>query len=70
MLGYDDASELVNRFGGLCVMPGVRDAAPDAAGRPVPVEGGRGPVTHHNPRFHADDDTLVRGVRPHAHVAR
>ncbi|MFF5789010.1 M20 family metallopeptidase [Streptomyces sp. NPDC012693] len=68
-LGYDDVSEFVSRFGGLYVMLGVQDAALDAAGRPVPVPGGRGLVTNHNPRFYADDDTLVTGVRLHAHVA-
>ncbi|MFE7511234.1 M20 family metallopeptidase [Streptomyces sp. NPDC057540] len=68
-LGYDDVSEFIARFGGLYVMLGVQDATPDAAGRPVPVEGGRGLVTNHNPRFYADDDTLVTGVRLHAHVA-
>ncbi len=68
-LGYDDVSEFVSRFGGLYVMLGVQDATLDAAGRPVPEEGGRGLVTNHNPRFYADDDTLVTGVRLHAHVA-
>ncbi|MER5202668.1 amidohydrolase [Streptomyces sp. NPDC002825] len=68
-LGYDDVSELVGRFGGLYVMLGVQDATLDASGRPVPVEGGRGLVTNHNPHFYADDDTLVTGVRLHAHVA-
>ncbi|MFF3607785.1 M20 family metallopeptidase [Streptomyces sp. NPDC002463] len=68
-LGYDDVSEFIGRFGGLYVMLGVQDAALDASGRPVPVEGGRGLVTNHNPHFYADDDTLVTGVRLHAHVA-
>ncbi|MET8505162.1 amidohydrolase [Streptomyces sp. NPDC004787] len=68
-LGYDDVSEFVNRFGGLYVTLGVQDLALDAAGRPVPVPGGRGLVTNHNPGFYADDDTLVTGVRLHAHVA-
>ncbi|MER7519212.1 amidohydrolase [Streptomyces sp. NPDC126499] len=68
-LGYDDVSEFVNRFGGLYVMLGVQDATLDGGGRPVPVDGGRGLVTNHNPHFYADDDTLVTGVRLHAHVA-
>ncbi|XIE81381.1 amidohydrolase [Streptomyces sp. SBR177] len=68
-LGYDDVSEFVNRFGGLYVTLGVQDLALDEAGRPVPVPGGRGLVTNHNPGFYADDDTLVTGVRLHAHVA-
>ncbi|MER6096019.1 amidohydrolase [Streptomyces sp. NPDC001728] len=68
-LGYDDVSEFVNRFGGLYVMLGVQDAVLDAGGRPVPAPGGRGLVTNHNPHFYADDDTLVTGVRLHAHVA-
>ncbi|MFJ7955485.1 amidohydrolase [Streptomyces sp. NPDC096319] len=68
-LGYDDVSELIGRFGGLYVMLGVQDAVLDTSGRPVPLEGGRGLVTNHNPRFYADDATLVTGVRLHAHVA-
>ncbi|MER8044565.1 amidohydrolase [Streptomyces sp. NPDC094032] len=68
-LGYDDVSEFVNRFGGLYVMLGVQDATLDAAGQPVPLPDGRGLVTNHNPHFYADDDTLVTGVRLHAHVA-
>lgn len=68
-LGYDDVSEFVNRFGGLYVMLGVQDATLDEAGRPVPLPGGRGLVTNHNPHFYADDDTLVTGVRLHTQVA-
>ncbi|MET7757700.1 amidohydrolase [Streptomyces sp. NPDC005389] len=68
-LGYDDVSEFVSRFGGLYVMLGVQDATLDASGRPVPVPGGRGLVTNHNPHFYADDGTLVTAVRLHAHVA-
>ncbi|MET9438350.1 amidohydrolase [Streptomyces sp. NPDC006551] len=68
-LGYDDVSEFVNRFGGLYVMLGVQDASLDANGHPVPTPGGRGLVTNHHPRFYADDDTLVTGVRLHAQVA-
>ncbi|MGW0605348.1 M20 metallopeptidase family protein [Streptomyces sp. NPDC002640] len=68
-LGYDDVSEFVNRYGGLYVMLGVQDATLDEQGNPVPVPGGRGLVPNHNPRFYADDDTLVTGVRLHAHVA-
>ncbi|MEV5971390.1 amidohydrolase [Streptomyces sp. NPDC051921] len=68
-LGYDDVSEFVNRFGGLYVTLGVQDATLDDAGHPVPVPGGRGLVTNHNPHFYADDDTLVTGVRLHAHMA-
>ncbi|MFE0648678.1 M20 family metallopeptidase [Streptomyces sp. NPDC059534] len=68
-LGYDDVSEFVSRFGGLYVMLGVQDATLDASGQPVPLPDGRGLVTNHNPHFYADDDTLVTGVRLHAHVA-
>ncbi|MER8234274.1 amidohydrolase [Streptomyces sp. NPDC094049] len=68
-LGYDNVSELVGRFGSLYVMLGVQDTVLDTAGRPVPEPGGRGLVTHHNPGFYADDDTLVTAVRLHAHVA-
>ncbi|WP_338698594.1 amidohydrolase [Streptomyces sp. Q6] len=68
-LGYDDVSEFVNRFGGLYVMFGVQDAELTADGAPVPTPGGRGLVPNHNPRFYADDATLVTGVRLHAQVA-
>ncbi|MFG2878351.1 M20 family metallopeptidase [Streptomyces sp. NPDC048337] len=69
-LGYDDVSELVGRFGGLYVMLGVQDTALDpATGGPVAVPGGRGLVGNHHPAFYADDDTLVTGVRLHAHAA-
>ncbi|MER5478542.1 amidohydrolase [Streptomyces sp. NPDC002734] len=68
-LGYDDVSELVNRYGGLYVLLGVQDAELDDRGGPVPAPGGRGLVANHNPRFYADDGTLVTGVRLHAHVA-
>lgn len=69
-LGYDDVSELITRFGGLYVMLGVQDTALDpASGEPVPVPGGRGLVGNHHPGFYADDDTLITGVRLHAHAA-
>lgn len=68
-LGYDDVSELVNRFGGLYVMLGVQDGSLDANGHPVPTPGGRGLVTNHHPRFYAADDTLVTSARLHAQVA-
>ncbi|WP_415950128.1 hypothetical protein [Streptomyces sp. KLOTTS4A1] len=68
-LGDDDVSEFVNKYGGLYVMLGAPDAALNADGVPVPVEGGRGMVANHNPHFYLDDDTLVTGVRLHAHVA-
>uniref|UniRef100_A0AAU2JRC3 Amidohydrolase n=1 Tax=Streptomyces sp. NBC_00049 TaxID=2903617 RepID=A0AAU2JRC3_9ACTN len=69
-LGYDDVSELVTRFGGLYVMLGVQDTALDpATGEPVALPGGRGLVGNHHPAFYADDDTLVTGVRLHAHAA-
>lgn len=67
-LGYDDVSEFVNKFGGLYVMLGVQDT--EIAGDSVaPTPGGRGVVANHSPQFYADDDTLVTGVRLHAHVA-
>ncbi|MCP9975783.1 M20 metallopeptidase family protein [Streptomyces somaliensis] len=68
-LGYDDVSELVNRYGGLYVALGVQDTELGSSGAFTPVPGGRGLVANHNPRFYADDDTLVTGVRLHAHVA-
>ncbi|MFE6099539.1 amidohydrolase [Streptomyces laurentii] len=68
-LGYDHVSEFIDRFGGLYVTLGVQDAALDERGLPVPLAGGRGLITNHHPGFYADDDTLVTGVRLHAHVA-
>lgn len=67
-LGYDDVSEFVNKFGGLYVMLGVQDTelADDSV---TPTPGGRGVVANHSPQFYADDDTLVTGVRLHAHLA-
>lgn len=68
-LGYDDVSEFINRYGGLYVTLGVQDAELDANGMPIASPGGRGLAVNHNPHFYADDDTLVTGVRLHAHVA-
>ncbi|MVU75691.1 amidohydrolase [Nocardia sp. ET3-3] len=69
-LGYDDVSEFVNKYGGLYVTLGVQDVNIDVAtGMPLPTPGGRGLFMNHNPHFYADDDTLVTGVRLHAHVA-
>ncbi|MDF0530403.1 amidohydrolase [Tsukamurella sp. 8F] len=68
-LGYDDVSEFVNKYGGLYVTLGVQDTTLDENGNPVPIDGGRGLAFNHNPRFYADDETLVEGVRLHCHVA-
>ncbi|GAB4583618.1 M20 metallopeptidase family protein [Nocardia sp. IFM 10818] len=68
-LGYDDISEMVNKYGGLYVMLGVQDVRIDASGTPSPIPGGRGIAMNHNPHFYADDDTLVTGVRLHVQVA-
>ncbi|MEU0545493.1 amidohydrolase [Nocardia sp. NPDC005978] len=68
-LGYDDVSEFVNKYGGLYVTLGVQDADLTPTGLPSPTPGGRGLFMNHNPHFYADDDTLVTGVRLHAHVA-
>ncbi|WP_034272185.1 M20 metallopeptidase family protein [Actinospica robiniae] len=68
-LGYDDVSEFINRFGGLCVMLGVQDLEFGSDGTPVPTTGGRGVAYNHDPAFYVDEDTLVAGVRLHAHVA-
>ncbi|WP_018351514.1 amidohydrolase [Longispora albida] len=67
-LGGDDISVFVSRYGGLYVLLGVQDTAFEGD-RLVPVPGGRGVVANHNPGFYADDDSLVVGVRLHAHVA-
>ena len=69
-LGYDDVSEFVKAFGGLYVGLGVQDTAVDENGELYIPEDGRGGVPNHNPRFYADDETLVEGVRLHVHVAR
>lgn len=68
-LGCDDVSEFINRFGGLYVELGVQDLEFGPDGKPVPTTGGRGLVLNHNPAFYVDEDTLVTGVRLHAHVA-
>ncbi|MFI9401397.1 M20 family metallopeptidase [Nocardia sp. NPDC052316] len=68
-LGYDDVSEFVNEYGGLYVTLGVQDAELADNGMPVPAPGGRGLFMNHSPHFYADDETLVTGVRLHAHVA-
>ncbi|MBP2192828.1 M20 metallopeptidase family protein [Nocardia goodfellowii] len=68
-LGYDDVSVFVNRYGGLYVTLGVQDAELGPQGMPRPEPNGRGMYMNHNPHFYADDDTLVTGVRLHAHVA-
>ncbi|MEU8899223.1 amidohydrolase [Nocardia sp. NPDC048505] len=68
-LGYDDVSEFVGKYGGLYVTLGVQDAEIGPQGMPRPAPGGRGMAMNHNPAFYADDDTLVVGVRLHAHVA-
>jgi amidohydrolase len=69
-LGYDDVSEFINKYGGLYVTLGVQDSRLDeSTGMPVPTPDGRGIYMNHNPHFYADDNTLVTGVRLHAHVA-
>lgn len=68
-LGYDDVSEFVNKFGGLYLVLGVQDVEFGAGGDLLPTPGGRGVFMNHNPGFYADDDTLVTGVRLHAHIA-
>ncbi|MGU3650874.1 amidohydrolase [Mycolicibacterium sp. A43C] len=68
-LGYDDVSEFVNKYGGLYVLLGVQDTEFGGPAGIRPVPGGRGIAMNHNPHFYADDDTLVTGVRLHAHVA-
>jgi amidohydrolase len=67
-LGYDDVSVFVNKYGGFYLILGVQDGE-FVDGRLRPEKGGRGIVANHNPGFYADDDTLVTGVRLHAHVA-
>ncbi|MCS6711144.1 amidohydrolase [Brachybacterium sp. EF45031] len=69
-LGYDDVSEFVNRYGGLYVGLGVQDTQLNEAGDDLENEpGGRGMVPNHHPAFYADNETLVKGVLLHAHVA-
>ncbi|MDH2456709.1 amidohydrolase [Corynebacterium bovis] len=68
-MGYDDVSEFINAYGGVYALLGVQDVTVDEDGAPVPVDGGRGLVANHSPRFYANDDALLTGVRMHAHVA-
>ncbi|MBB3116039.1 M20 metallopeptidase family protein [Corynebacterium bovis] len=68
-MGYDDVSEFINAYGGVYALLGVQDVTVDEDGEPVPEDGGRGLVPNHSPRFYANDDALVTGVRMHAHVA-
>jgi amidohydrolase len=69
LLGYDDVSVFVNRYGGLYVMLGAQDTQLTDDGNIEPIPGGRGLVVNHHPAFYADDSALVTGVRLHAHVA-
>lgn len=69
VMGYDDVSEFINRYGGIYAMLGVQDITFNDAGEMVPVEGGRGFVPNHNPRFYADDDSLLTGVKLHVNIA-
>ncbi|MGW1228297.1 M20 metallopeptidase family protein [Streptomyces sp. NPDC002530] len=68
-LGYDDVSEFVNRYGGVYVLLGAQDVRQAEDGSLEPVPGGRGLIPNHSPRFYADDDALLAGVRLHCHVA-
>ena len=66
-LGYDDASEFVNTFGGVYRAYGVQHTTV-VSGQFAPVEGGRGLAPNHNSGFYADDESLADSVRIHAHV--
>ncbi|MDO5031093.1 M20 family metallopeptidase [Corynebacterium sp.] len=69
LMGYDDVSEFINRYGGVYALLGVQDAVLTEEGQLVPEEGGRGVVPNHSPKFYADDDALETGVRLHVAVA-
>lgn len=68
-LGYDDMSEFTQAYGGMYALLGVQDVVIDEKGTLRPAEGGRGLAPNHNPKFYADDDTLLRGVKMHVQVA-
>jgi amidohydrolase len=67
-MGYDDASEFVNRVGGVYMMFGGQDAELTPTGLAA-REGGRGVYFNHSPLFYFNDAAIVYGVRLHAHVA-
>lgn len=66
-LGYDDVSEFTQAYGGIYALLGVQDVI-IKDGQPVPEEGGRGLAPNHNPKFYADDDAILEGVKLHVQV--
>jgi metal-dependent amidase/aminoacylase/carboxypeptidase family protein len=67
MLGYDDVSMFVNRYGGIYVLLGCQDLE-YKNGQLQPVPDGKGMVFNHNPAFYANDAVLATGVRLHANM--
>ncbi|WP_237222284.1 M20 metallopeptidase family protein [Rothia nasimurium] len=68
-LGYDDVSEFINRYTGMYALLGVQDVKFGSGAMPEPVDGGRGFAPNHSPRFYANDEALITGVRMHLAVA-
>lgn len=70
VMGYDDVSEFIARFGGVYAMLGGQDIRLTADGKVEKTsEDSRGMVPNHSPKFYVNDDALAYGVRLHAHVA-
>ncbi|KAJ3335905.1 hypothetical protein HDU93_004099 [Gonapodya sp. JEL0774] len=72
MMGYDDVSEFVNKYGGFYATLGCQDTiweeSSDGVVKLLPKEGGMGLGFNHNPAFYANDECLPVGVRLHCNV--
>lgn len=67
-LGYDDVSEFINTYGGMYALLGVQDVELVPDGIPQATPGGKGFAPNHSPRFYANDEALLTGVRMHLAV--
>lgn len=69
MMGYDDVSEFIARFGGVYAMLGGQDIRITEDEKIEKTSANsRGMVPNHSPKFYVNDDALAYGVRLHAHV--
>ncbi|KXS16827.1 N-acyl-L-amino acid amidohydrolase [Gonapodya prolifera JEL478] len=72
VMGYDDVSEFINRYGGFYATLGCQDTEylqmDDGRKQLQPIPGGRGIGVNHHPAFYANDECLPVGVRIHCHV--